>query len=84
MKGGDKHMKKFIAIAVAAAVLGLGATSFADLGSKIKNAAVDGAVQGATDGAKKGIQNYKAKNDQKATPAEDTTTAKKTKKKKKV
>lgn len=47
-------MKKIIAIAIAAAVMGMGATSFADLGSAMQNAtnkAADKAVDKATDKA---------------------------------
>lgn len=77
-------MKKIIAIAIAAAVLGMGATSFADLGSSMQNAATkatDKAADKATDKATdKAVDTAtkKVAGDQKPA-AEPTKTAKKSK-----
>jgi hypothetical protein len=75
-------MKKILAIAVAAAVLGMGVTSFADLGSTLQNATNKAANKAVEEGAKKAVEKISGKDNKAATPAaEEPKTAKTSKKK---
>lgn len=65
MKGGENKMKKIIAIAVAAAVMGLGATSFADLGSAMQNAANKAGDKAVEKGTEKAVDKVAGKPEQK-------------------
>ena len=75
-------MKKLLAVAVVAAVMGLGFTSFADLGSAMQNAANKTANKAADKASDKAVNaaSKKMDGDKAATPAADTKTAKKGKK----
>lgn len=69
-------MKKLIAVAIAAAVLGMGVTSFADLGGTLQNATNKAVNKAAEKGAEKAVEKIAGKDD-KAAPAEEAKTAKK-------
>lgn len=68
-------MKKIVAIAVAAAVLGFGAMSFADLGSAVQGAATKTTDKAATKATDKATDTATKKVEEKVAPKEDAKTA---------
>jgi hypothetical protein len=68
-------MKKIIAIAVAAAVLGLGAVSFADMSSAVQGAANKTADKAATKATDKATETATKKVEEKVAPKEEAKTA---------